>query len=176
MPSDGRIDELLDRITRGAASAENVEELKQLALDPQYSDYVTQRMRELGLDQMGSPPLEPIERYYVDKPGKLELKWPLQTPTSLPVPFDALDRKTQFYVLFTEWTRCELEAMTLLDQGDPDAAARMFEECLQRAAQIEVVELIARSYEGSMRVAEKRGDRHVARELAQQAERARRAR
>ena len=73
--------------------------------------------------------------------------------------FDELDRKTQFFVLFQEWTRRELEGMMLLNSGDADGAETVFDECLERAKQIDVRELEARSYEGFMRVAQRRGDR-----------------
>lgn len=102
-----------------------------------------------------------IEDYY--KPGtvKYEMKWPIAVP--LPVPFNELPHEMQFYVLFQEWTRRELEGNQMLDSGDHAAAEAIFGECLQRAEQLDVGELKARSYEGLTRVANKMGKREDAR-------------
>jgi hypothetical protein len=100
-----------------------------------------------------------ISDHYTPGPGTYELRWPLGPNLPLPIPFDELDRKTQFFVLFQEWSRRELEGMMLLNTGDLNGAEAVFEECLGRAKQIDVGELEARSYEGFMRVAQRRGDR-----------------
>jgi hypothetical protein len=61
----------------------------------------------------------------------------------------------------------------LLDRGDLNGAHDTFEECLARARQLEVAELVARSYEDQMRVAEKRADHPAARSYSQKAQAAR---
>jgi hypothetical protein len=75
------------------------------------------------------------------------------------MPFATLDPKTQFYVLFQEWTMRELDGMMALNSGDTAGAEEVFRECVERSRQLEVPELEARSYEGLMRAAQKRGDR-----------------
>jgi hypothetical protein len=67
LPED-EINELLDRVTRAALSPQDMEKLKAYMFDPRHTDFVIARMTELGLDQMGSPQLDPIDKYYVDKP------------------------------------------------------------------------------------------------------------
>jgi hypothetical protein len=131
--------------------------------DPSKLDEALAQLQAIGADQMGSGPPLDIGDYYKPGPGLYDLRWPLAMPMELPVPFDQLDRQTQFYVLFQEWTRRELEGMMLLNSGDVDGAEQVFEECLDRATQIEVGELQARSYEGLVRVAQRRGDREAER-------------
>ena len=140
--------------------------------DPAKLDDALAQLQALGADQVGSGPPLSIADYYVDGDGLYELRWPLGE--ALPLPFDQLDRKTQFFVLFQEWSRRELEGMMLLNSGDVPGAERIFEECLERATQIEVRELEARSYEGLMRVAERRGERGEAESWLRKATAARR--
>lgn len=142
--------------------------------DPSKLDAALAQLKALGADQMGSGPPLNILDYYQPGPGLYELQWPLDMPMELPVPFDQLDRQTQFFVLFQEWTRRELEGMMLLNSGDLDGAQRVFEECSERATQIDVAELQARSYEGFVRVAQRRGDREAERKWLDQATAARR--
>jgi hypothetical protein len=134
-------------------------------------DTVMEGVKVRGLDQVGSEPLAPIGEYYVEKPGLYKLRWPL--PAQLPLPFASLDRKTQFFVLFGEWTRREMEGMEHLTRADLVGATTIFDECLARAEQLEVAELRARSYEGLMRVAQRAGQTAAARELSQSATAAR---
>jgi hypothetical protein len=61
-------------------------------------------------------------------------------------------------VLFQEWSRRELEGLVALTNGDTGVAEGVFLECVDRANQIAVRELAARSYEDLIRVAERRGD------------------
>jgi hypothetical protein len=121
-------------------------------------DRITTRLKQLGADEGASPPLV-IEDYYKVSTAKFKLEWPLSPTLSLPVPFDQLDRKTQFYVLFNEWTRREMEGMQALTSGDLAGAEAIFRESIGRAEHLEVAELKARSYEGLMRVAQRRNDR-----------------
>jgi hypothetical protein len=168
------INNLLDRAASGQISDEEMATLKQYALDPGCMDFVLAGMKARGLDQVGSEPLRPIADYYVEGPGTYELQWPLSPELPLPVPFEVLDRKTRFFVLFGEWTRREMEGMEILNRGQCDGAQMVFEECLGRAEQLGVAELAARSYEGLMRVAERRGRGNEARRFSQKAVAARR--
>ena len=79
------------------------------------------------------------------------------------MPFEALDYKTQFYVLFQEWTRVENEATMARIRGDLGRARTLFEECLARAEQLDVPELKARSHENLASVYEMAGDQQAAR-------------
>jgi glycogen debranching enzyme len=112
----------------------------------------------MGADQVGSGPLLDIGEYYRHGLEKYELRWDLPPWMPLPMAFDDLDRKTQFFVLFQEWSRREMEGMAALTGGDVDGAEQIFDECVERAQQIEVNELLARSYEDLRRVAQRRGD------------------
>jgi hypothetical protein len=126
-------------------------------------DRITAKLQEAGAHEGPSPPLN-IADYYRPGTEKYQLKWLLSPAISLPVPFDQLDRPTQFHVLFSEWSRREMEGYQMLSAGDTTGAQRVFAECLQRAEQIDVAELKARSYEGSMKVAQKLGYRTAERE------------
>jgi hypothetical protein len=112
-----------------------------------------------AISTVGSDQPLNIEDYYKLGFDKYQLHWPLGPTVPLPMPFDRLSRKVQFFVLFQEWTQRNLAGMTLLNSGDVAGAEAVFQECLKRARQIDVHELEARSYEGFMRVAEMRGDR-----------------
>ena len=128
--------------------------------DPAKLDELLSEMKALGADQIGSGPPLDIAQFYVEGTERYALRWPLP-PNLLPIPFEELDRKTQFFVLFQEWTRRELDGMMLLNDGNATGAQEVFEECLERARQIDVAELEARSYEGMMRVAQRTGDRQA---------------
>jgi|MudIll2142460700_1097286.scaffolds.fasta_scaffold388044_2 hypothetical protein len=103
-----------------------------------------------------------IEDYYREEDGrKFELRWPLAPANPLAargIPFDALDRKTQFFTLFAEWSGREAEGLMAMNDGDVAGAQAVFLECVERADQIDVAELRARSYENLARVAERRSD------------------
>jgi hypothetical protein len=139
--------------------------------DPEVLDAITAMLKAEGAHEVGSGPPLNIEEFYREGARKFELRWALNPTviTMLPVPFSQLDRKTQFYVLFQEWTRRELEGMTALNGGQVDQAEGIFRECIQRGEQIEVGELVARSYEGLMRVAQRRGDRRAEQEWSNKA-------
>jgi hypothetical protein len=98
-----------------------------------------------------------IEDYYQPADTLFELRWPLGV--TLPIAFDRLDHRTQFSVLFQEWTRRAMEGDYALQQGDAASAKLIFEECLARAKQLAVNELIARSYERLAKVAQRTGVR-----------------
>lgn len=129
--------------------------------DPARLDEALAQLRAMGADQIGSGAPLNIADYYVPGDTGYELRWPLGAELGPAITFDDLDRKTQFFVLFQEWSRRELEGMLLLNSGDSHGARAVFVECLERARQIEVRELEARSYEGLMRVAQLEGDRRA---------------
>jgi len=104
-----------------------------------------------------SPPLSP-EALYRPRSEPYELRWPIEARMSRDIPFTTLDPKTQFFVLFQEWTMRELDGMTRLNKGDTVGAETAFRECIDRGKQLEVPELEARSYEGLMRAARTRKD------------------
>ncbi len=164
-----KINALLDRASSGQITPDEVAALKAYALDPRWMTTVMEGVNQRGLDQVASEPLAPIGDYYVEKPGLFELHWELPSSLPLPVPFGALDRKTQFFVLFGEWSRRELEGMEHLHRGDLVGATTILGECLARADELEVAELRARSYEGLMRVAQRAGQSAAARELSRSA-------
>jgi hypothetical protein len=114
------------------------------------ADEVMAMLNDMGANEGGRAVLNINDHY---RPGTqlYELRWPVAFP--LPVPFEELDRPTQFSVLFGDWSRREAEASYTRNQGDNTSAQFIFEECLARAQQIEVPELIARSYEGLATVA-----------------------
>jgi hypothetical protein len=125
------------------------------------ADEVMAILESAGANQGGNKTLN-ISDYYRPGEGKYELRWPVGFP--LPLPFEQLDRPTQFSVLFGEWTRREMEASYALGQGETAKARDGFEESLARAEQIEVPELVARSHEGLARVASKTNQRSLERQ------------
>lgn len=124
--------------------------------DPALVDEVTRLLEDAGA---GAGPNEPLDigAHFPEGHGPYDLRWPLMQPHALPVPFAALDPKTQFYVLFNEWTTRHAHGWTAVTAGDADAAEAIFTECVDRAAQLEVGELTARAYEGLQAAAEVRG-------------------
>jgi hypothetical protein len=161
-------EDLEQRLDRMLASqqldATLIAELMALPPDhPQFGAIMTKLSAIVG-DQPASPVLN-IEEFYRPGTEPYMLLWPLAPPTLavMPMPFDALDRKTQFFVLFQEWTRRELEGNTARNGGDLAGAQAIFEECLARADQLDVDELRARSHEGLASVHEMRGDRDATR-------------
>jgi hypothetical protein len=142
-----------------------VQEVLALPPDDPEAERILAKLLEAVGDQ-GPSPLMNIEDYYRPGDATYDLIWPLAPSTAavLTFPFEALDRKTQFFVLFQEWTRREAEGSVATVSGDPDGAKAIFEECLARADQLDVAELRARSYDGLRRVAEVIGDREAARQ------------
>lgn len=167
------INALLDRAAAGELTPDEMTALQKFALDPRWMSIVMEGVNLRGLDQVGSEPLAPISDYYVEKPGRFELRWPLPGHLPLPISFTTLARKTQFFLLFGEWSRREMEGVEYLNRGDLVGATTIFHECLARADQLEVPELRARSYEGLMRVAQRAGQIATARELSRAATAAR---
>jgi hypothetical protein len=126
------------------------------ASDPELVAEITGMLEQAGAASGPSGPLD-IEALYPGGDGPYALRWPLAGPTMLPVPFEELDRKTQFFVLVNQWSYRDLQGWSALDSGALDAAEAIFGECAERALQLDVGELEARSYEGMQAVADKRG-------------------
>jgi len=163
-----------EMIETGSVDPALVDQLMRAA-DPKTLDRVLKMLEDAGAGEVGSGPPLNIADFYREGPEKFALHWPLGSATALPLSFDELDRKTQFFVLWTEWSRRELEGMSALNGGKVDEAEQVFRECAKRAEQLQVNELLARSYEGLMRVAQNRGDRDSERQWSQRAVATRRA-
>ena len=159
----------------GKPPQELMDAVKSGMLNPQKLDEMLAQLKELGADQVGSGAPLDIADYYKDGVGKYQQRWELNPNLPLPVAFGDLDRKTQFFVLFQEWSRRELDGLTLLNTGNVDGADEIFDECVDRAKQIEVAELEARSYENKKRAAQRRGDLKAELEWSNRAAAARQA-
>jgi hypothetical protein len=168
------LQELIEQLaSSGTMPPELLQQVKAAMNDPSKLDEVLSVLKEMGADQMGSGPSLNIADFYRDGSEPFSLHWTLGV--NLPLPFPQLDRKTQFFVLFQEWSRREMEGMMTLNGGRLEEAKQIFDECLQRAHQIEVGELVARSYEDLGRVADRLGDRAASRGYSQKAAEARAA-
>lgn len=158
-----RVERMLEDQTQ-EVDPELIQEL--MALPPDYPglDRIIAKLTASASDQPASPPLN-IDDFYRPGEERYTLRWPLAPSTLalLSMPFEALDHKTQFYVLFQDWTRVELEATMARNGGDRERARTLFEECLARAEQLDVQELKARSHENLASVYEMAGDRQAAR-------------
>lgn len=146
-------------VATGKADKSMLDLMQKAATNPDAMTALLEQLKAIGGDI--EEPLN-IEDYYVEGDGTRYTQcWatgPLNPFASSGISFDLLDRKTQFFVLFGEWQRRETEGMMSLTNGDLPEAEATFKECLERADQIDVNELRARSYEGLMRVAEKQDD------------------
>ena len=117
-----------------------------------------------------------VAEFYTEGDGeKFQLRWPIGPGVPVPVPVPDLDRETQFFVLFSEWQRREAEGMLALSNGDPRLAQEIFQECRDRAEQLDIAELRARSYEGLMHVAQRLGDGKAEAKWSGEAQRARKS-
>lgn len=146
-------------VATGKADKSMLDLVQKAAANPDAMTALLEKIKAIGGDI--EEPLD-IEDFYFEGDGsQYTQRWaigPYSPFARSGIPFDSLDRKTQFFVLFGEWQRRETEGMMSLTKGDLLEAERTFKECLERADQIDVNELRARSYEGLMRVAEKRDD------------------
>jgi hypothetical protein len=155
----------------GTMSPELQQRIQAAMNDESKLDEVLSALKGMGADQMGSGPPLNIADYYREGTKPYTPGWPMGV--NLPMPFAQLDRKTQFFVLFQEWTRREMEGMMALNGGQIDEANKVFNECLQRAREIEVGELVARSYEDLAKISDKLGDRVAGRDYSRMAAQAR---
>jgi len=160
-------------IKEGQVPPELLQQIQEAMNDPSKLDEVLSVLKGLGADQMGSGPPLDIAAYYREGKKPYALRWKLGAP--LPMPFEQLDRKTQFFVLFQEWTRREMEGMMALQSGRVDDAGEIFRECLKRAQQIDVGELVARTYDDLAKIADRLGDRTAGRDYSRKAAEARAA-
>ena len=168
------LQQLIEQLaSSGTMSPELLQRIQAAMNDESKLDEVLSVLKEMGADQMGSGPPLNIQEYYREGAKPYLLRW--QLGVSLPMPFAQLDRKTQFFVLFQEWTRREMEGMMALNGGQIEKAKNIFNECLQRANDIEVGELVARSYEDLAKVADRLGDRAAGRDYSRMAAQARAA-
>lgn len=172
MRDEGLEREVREMIETGVVDPVLLERLR--ATDPETLDRVLKILKDGGAEEVGNGAPLQIEDYYRDSVEKFELKWPLGQLGAMLPPFEGLDRKTQFFALWTAWTNRELEAMNALNRGQVDEAEAIFDECADRAKQIDIGELLARSFEGKMRVAQKRGDRAAEQQWSERAMAARR--
>ena len=140
--------------------------------DPSQMGRLLEALQGMAGPEMEKP-LDIADHYREGDGRKFDLKWEIGPGNPLPIPFDSLDRKTQFFTLFAEWQRRETGGMMALTNGKLEEAEGIFNECIQRAEQIEVGELKARSYEGLMRVAQRRNDNKAVLRLSKQAQAAR---
>jgi hypothetical protein len=166
---------LNEMLASGNVPSELLAAIEAAKANPQKLDELLTGLQAIGADQMGDAPLMNIEDFYRDGVGKYELRWPLPATIPLPCPFEDLDRKTQFFVLFQEFSRREMEGSFQRNSGDIHGADAIADECIERARQLDVKELLARAYEGKMRIAQRRGDSIAEREWMQRAATARRA-
>jgi hypothetical protein len=127
-------------------------DLQSLTGTPAFDELMAM-LNEMGVTDGG----ENIQDFYVPGDGLFELRWPLGI--KLPMPFDQLDRPTQFSVLFTEWKRRTLEGDYAVQQGKTESAKGIYEECMARAQQLGVNELVARTHENLAKVASRTGGR-----------------
>lgn len=161
MKKSEEIQKLLEKlITSGQVGPEIVQKIQNSLEDPNAMKEIYRLIKDFAGPELEEP--LHIEDYYHEGDGSLFNQiWPLSPSIPMPMPFNELDRKTQFFVLFSEWQRRETEGMVELNSGQLDTAENTFRECLERAEQIEVTELEARSYEGLMRIAQRRNDRNA---------------
>jgi hypothetical protein len=166
---------LQDLVSSGKIPPELVETMTRAINDPAMFDSMMEQLKTLAGPQLQAS--LNIEDYYQERDGRLfALRWPLASSNPLVtqgIPFESLDRKTQFYTLFADWSRREMEGNMATNNGDLSGAEATFRECLERADQIEVAELRARSYENMARVAERRSDQKAVLRFLDEAEKAR---
>jgi hypothetical protein len=144
---------------------ELMNELMSLPRDYPGIDGILSKLNDAMGDEVPSPPMN-IADFYRPGPQPYSLQWPLSPPTQavLSMPFEVMDHKTQFYVLFQDWTRRVFDATSAREGGDLQGARAIFEECLGRADQLDVAELQARSHEGLAEVYTKLDDRQAVRQ------------
>lgn len=167
---------LTQAVAAGVVPRDFLEKVDAAARTPGGMDILFKELTALMGDQ-AEPPLNIADFYREGDGSNYALRWPLSPANPLPagLTFTDLDRKTQFFVLFAECQRREAEGMFALNRGDLAAAEAAFEECVERARQIDVGELGARGFENLARAAEKKGLAKEALAFLRQAEEARRA-
>jgi hypothetical protein len=166
---ESRIHAMLEDVTRTGKLPEGLMEALSEVQDPAVLERLVGKLKALGGEAAGDRPLDDIADYYRQGTQPYELLWPLAQ--KLPMPFDELDRATQFHVLFGECRRRLTEAASLRNGGRLEQADAAYNECLQRADQLEVPILKSDAYQGLLSVAQMRGDRAAAKRYMQLAQR-----
>jgi hypothetical protein len=167
--AESRIQAMLEDVTRTGKLPEGLMAALSEVQDPAVLERLVDKLKALGGEAAGDRPLDNIADYYRPGAQPYELLWPLAQ--KLPMPFDELDRSTQFHVLFGECRRRLTEAASLRNSGALEQADAMYNECLQRADQLEVPILKSDAYQGLLCVAQMRGDRAAAKRYMQLAQR-----
>ena len=140
--------------------------------DPDALERLAEKLQAVGGQAAADHALEDVMKHYRPGEDPYDLFWPLP-PNLLPSPFEALDRETQFHVLFAECRRRLAEGAELRCAGKLDQADAAFNECLARADQIDVALLKSEAYHGLATVSELRGSRAAAKRYMQLAQRER---
>jgi tetratricopeptide (TPR) repeat protein len=160
-PDVAEIERMLEELGATGVMPEGLMEQLGQIKDPDLMERLVGKMKAMGAEEVGSGPLLQIKDYYIEGEEPYSLLWPL-AGDDLPVPFEELDRETQFHVLWGENSYRLTEGGALRNAGKLDDAEEVFRECLERADQLEVPVLKAQAYDGLMSVAERRGDRKAA--------------
>ena len=161
-PDVAEIERMLEQFGETGSMPDGLMEKLAQIDDPDLMARLVEKMKAMGGEEVGSGPALNIKDYYVDGTEPYSLLWPLSPNLPLPMPFDDLDRATQFHVLWGENSRRLTEATALSSSGKLDEAEAAFRECLERADQLDVPVLKAKAYEGLMNVSQRRGDRQAA--------------
>ena len=105
--------------------------------------------------------VDTISTASIYRPGteKFTQKWPFDPRMPMFIPFDQMDRETQFYTLSAAWSGRRAEGWAALHTGKLDEAEAIFQECLGRAEQMDVQILRSQSFRCLAEVAKQRGDR-----------------
>ncbi|MEO5998089.1 MAG: hypothetical protein ABIN89_15195, partial [Chitinophagaceae bacterium] len=150
------------------------QELKEMM---QYSDTrqrVYKEMLNYAGNEIGVQKRLEWKEYYVDTYEEFEQLYPL-SPGSEDLlknnefTFSQLDRQTQFCVLFSDWIYDEFQGNMALGNNRLEEAKRLFEDCFNRAIQLNINILKARSVVGLLGIAEKQGDRPAQRKFIEEA-------
>jgi hypothetical protein len=150
------------------------EELDELMQDGDTRQRVYNEMLNLTVNDIGIyKPLE-WKEYYVETSEGLQQLYSLSPSQeellkSHDLTFGELDGQTQFCVLFTDWIYYEFQGNMALSNNQLEEAKYLFEDCFNRAIQLNINILKARSIVGLLGIAEKRGDRAAQREYIEEA-------
>jgi hypothetical protein len=162
-------------IQSGKLPPDLAEALREALNDPSALPAIMEKLTGF-MGTAASDSLDMADYYHEGDGRKFEQRWPPAQGNPLigsGLTLDAFDRKTQFSILFAEWSRREADGLDALNRGDLGGAEQVFQECLERADQIQVAELRARTCEDMARVAERRGDQSGVLHWTDEAEKAR---
>jgi CHAT domain-containing protein len=151
-----------------------LQELNEWMQDRDIRDRLYKEMISLGGQDIGiSKPLQ-WKEYHVEGSKEFEQIYPLSPRQQdllkdYDVTFNELDQQTQFCVLFSDWVYYELQGNLALASNRLEEAKILFEDCLNRAVQVAINILKARSITGLLGIAEKHGDRSAQRKYIEEA-------